>query len=116
MLFNFSSCILRGSFCVMSSLLSDINSFELTWLILVFCLRSLLIGGVIIVIFRGVPIVSNDIPRLLLQPLFLVLGLFLSLFGSYCNKIVLLICVVAIIVERVFDDIRIVPSINVVLI
>jgi hypothetical protein len=67
-----------------------------------------LIGSVVIILFRRVSIVSNDISRLLLQPLLLVLGLFLGLFGTHGNKIVLLIITIVAIVERVLDYVRII--------
>lgn len=97
--------ILRGHLL----LLSDIHSFKLALVFLILTLRTILIGSVIIVFLRCIPIIFNDVSCLLLQSIFLVSGLFLSLSGADWHEFVLLICtfIIVAIVERVFNDIRI---------
>ena len=76
---------------------------------LILPLRTILIGSVIIVFLRCIPIIFNDVSSLLLQSIFLVSGLFLCLSGADWHEFVLLICtfIIVAIVERVFNDIRI---------
>ena len=101
----FFGTILRSNLLLMS----NIHSFKLPCLFLMLALSTLLIGSVIIIFFRTISIVFNDVSRLLLQPIFLVLSFFLSLLGAHWNKFVLLICatIIVAIVERVFNDIRV---------